>query len=41
MTDAAAGTLVHPAVGARAGFPDEAPDSTPTFFIVIMEKRMT
>lgn len=35
------GTLMHPAVGARAGFPDEVTDSTPTFFVVIMEKRMT
>lgn len=35
------GTLMHPAVGARVGFPDEVMDSTPTFFAVIMEKRMT
>ena len=32
---------MQPAVGARAGFPDEAMDFTPTFFAVIMEKRMT
>lgn len=34
------GTLMHPGVGAREGFPDEVMDSTPTSFVMIMKKRM-